>query len=86
MDFVWYLAGKLSIRRPEYLSNELELEFDQRHLVTSYRILVSTVVLFLGSLKTTYTFSNLATDAIWMEWLVAGLVSSSWVNFFSAQP
>ena len=77
IDVVWYLAEKLSIRRPEYFSNELELEFDQWHLVTLYRILVSAVVLFLGSLKTAYTFSNLSTDAVWMEWLVAGVLSSS---------
>ncbi|KIM43591.1 hypothetical protein M413DRAFT_25929 [Hebeloma cylindrosporum] len=76
VDLVWYLAAKLSIERPEYLSNERDLEFDPGAFVTSYRILVSTAVAFLGSLKTIFTFSNFFTDAIWMEWLLAAFVSS----------
>ena len=83
VDFLWYLAGKLSIQRPEYLSNErddLEGAF-----VTLYCILVSVAAIFLGSLKTTFAFSSFSTDAIWVEWLSAAFVSSLWVNFNLAQ-
>jgi len=71
----------LSIQRPEYLSNEGDLEFDPGAFVTSYRILLSAAVVFLGSLKTTFTYSNLSTDAIWVEWFVAAFVTSLCVNF-----
>ena len=76
VDVVWYLAGRLSIRRPEYLSTELDLEIDPGHLVTSYRILVSAAVFFFGSLKATYTFTNLSTGSIWVEWFAAGFGTS----------
>jgi len=76
VDVVWYLAGRLLIRRPEYLSSELDLELDPGHLITSYRILVSAAVLFFGSLKATYTFTNLSTGSIWVEWFAAGFGTS----------
>ena len=85
VDLVWYLAAKLSIQRPEYLSSEcgdLDSEFDP---VTSYRILISVVVVFLGSLKTTSAYGSFFTDTIWLEWLFGGLVSSVCVNFNLAQ-
>jgi hypothetical protein len=81
VDLVWYLAGKLSIQRPEYLSNERDLEFDPGAFFTLYRILVTVAVAFLGSLKTSFTQLSLVTDAIWVEWLLAGFISSSCVNF-----
>jgi hypothetical protein len=82
VDVVWYLAAKLSIQRPEYLSNERDdLEFDPGAFFTSYRILVSVAVGFLGSLKTTFAYSGFFTDAIWVEWVVAGFLSSLCVNF-----
>ena len=76
IDAVWYLAGRLSIRRPEYLSTELDLELDPGHAVTLYRILVSAAVLFFGSLKATYTFTNLSIGSIWVEWFAAGFGTS----------
>jgi hypothetical protein len=86
VDLVWYLAAKLSIQRPEYLSNERDdLEFDPGAFVTSYRTLVTVAVGFLGSLKTTFAFSSFFTDAIWVEWLLAGIVTSLCVNFNLAQ-
>jgi hypothetical protein len=85
VDLVWYLGAKLSIQRPEYLSNERDLEFDPGAFITSYRILVSVAVGFLGSLKTIFAYSSFFTDAIWVEWLLAGIVSSSCVNFNLAQ-
>ena len=81
VDLVWYLAGKLSIQRPEYLSTECDPEFDPGAFITLYRILVSVAVVFLGSLKTIFTRLSLVTDAIWMEWILAGSISSSCVNF-----
>ena len=81
VDLVWYLGAKLSIQRPEYLSNERDLEFDPGAFITSYRILVSVAVGFLGSLKTTFAYSGFFTDAIWVEWVVAGFLSSLCVNF-----
>ena len=77
--------AKLSIQRPEYLSNEGNLELDPGAFVTSYRMLVSVVVVFLGSLKTIFAYSSLFTDAIWVEWLFAGFVPSLCVNFNLAQ-
>ena len=85
VNLVWYLAAKLSIQRPEYLSNEHDLEVDPGAFVTSYRILVSVAVVFLGSLKTTFVYTGFFMDAIWVEWLFAGLVSSLCVNFNLAQ-
>jgi hypothetical protein len=84
-DVVWYLAAKLLIPRPEYLSNELDPEFDQGHFVTSYRILVSGAVLFFGSLKATFAYSNLSIYATWVEWFVASLLTSLWVISSLAQ-
>jgi hypothetical protein len=84
-DIVWYLAAKLSIQRPEYLSNERDLEFDPGAFVTSYRILVTAAAAFLGSLKTIFVYSNFFTDATWVEWLIGGFVSSLCVNFNLAQ-
>jgi len=81
VDVVWYLAAKLSIQRPEYLSNERDVEFDPGAFVTSYRILVTVAVGFLGSLKTTFAYSSFFADAIWVEWLLAGIVTSLCVNF-----
>jgi len=84
VDLVWYFAPKLSIQRPEYLSNERDLESIESDLgafVTSYRILVSVAVAFLGSLKATFTYSSLFTGAIWVEWLFVGFVLSLCVNF-----
>ena len=81
VDLVWYLAAKLSIQRPEYLSTERDLEFDPGAFVTFYRILVSIAVVFLGFLKATFAYSSFFTDAIWVEWLFAGFVSSLCVNF-----
>jgi hypothetical protein len=75
----------LSIQRPEYLSNEGDLESDPGAFVTSHRILISAVVVFLGSLKTTFAYSSFFTDTIWVEWLLGGLVSSLCVNFNLAQ-
>jgi len=76
----------LSIQRPEYLSNERDdLEFDPGAFVTSYRILVSVAVVFLGSLKITFAYSGFFTDAIWVEWLFGGFISSLCVNFNLAQ-
>jgi len=77
LDLVWYLAVKLSIldQRPEYLSTE---RVELGAFVTSYRILFSTAVAFLGTIKATMCFySNIpATTAIWFEWLLSGLVLS----------
>ena len=64
VDLVWYLAVKLSIQHPEYLSNERDPKFDPGALVTSYRILVSAAVVFLGSIKTTFAYASFSTDAI----------------------
>ena len=78
----------MSIQRPEYLSNERDLEFvefDPGAFVTSYRILVSVAVGFLGSLKTIFAYSGSFTDAIWVEWLFGGFISSLCVNFNLAQ-
>jgi hypothetical protein len=76
------LAAKLSIQRPEYLSNERDLELDPGAFVTFYRILVSIAVVFLGSLKATFfPYSSFFTDAIWVEWLFGGVISSLCVNF-----
>ena len=85
VDVVWYLVAKLSIQHPKYLSNEGALEFDPGAFVTSYRILVSVAVGFLGSLKTTFAYSSFLGDAIWVEWLLGGIVSSLCVNFNLAQ-
>jgi hypothetical protein len=86
VDLIWCLAAKLSIRRPEYLSNERDdLEFDPGAFVTSYRILVSVAVVFLGSLKTTFAYSGFFADTIWVEWLLGGFVSSLCVHFNLAQ-
>ena len=83
---MWYLAAKLSIQHPEYLSNECEdLEFDPGAFITLYRILVSAAVVFLGSIKTTFAYSSFFTDAIWVEWLFAGIASSLCVNFNLAE-
>jgi len=83
---VWYLAAKLSIQRPEYLSNERDdLDFDPGAFITSYRVLVSAAVVFLGSIKATFAYSSFFTDAIWVEWLLGGIVSSLCVNFNLAQ-
>jgi hypothetical protein len=84
-DCVDVLAAKLSIQRPKYLSNEGALEFDPGAFITSYRILVSVAVGFLGSLKTTFAYSSFLTDAIWVEWLFGGIVASLYVNFNLAQ-
>jgi len=75
LDIVWFLAAKLSIQRPEYVSTE---RIGPWSPVTSYHILVSSVVVFLGSLKITFTYTNL-TGAIWVEWLLAVFISL-WVN------
>ena len=76
----------MSIQRREYLSNERDdLEFDPGAFFTSYRILVSVAVGFLGSLKTTFAYSSFLTNAIWVEWLFGGIVASSCVNFNLAQ-
>jgi len=85
VDLVWYLAVKLSIQHPEYLSNEGDLEFDLGAFVTLYRILVSVAVVFLGSLKATFAYSGFFTDAIWVEWLFVAFVPSLCVNFNLAQ-
>jgi hypothetical protein len=86
VDIVWYLAAKLSIQRPEYLSNERDVECDPGAFVTSYRILVSTAVAFLGSLKSQISFySNGSTAPIWLEWFISGLGLSTCVNFTLAQ-
>jgi len=83
VDLVWYLAAKLSIQRPQYLSTEHDDDFDPGAGVTSYRILFSTAVLYLGTLKATMGFySNFSTTApIWFEWGFSGLVLSVYVNF-----
>jgi len=66
VDVVWYLAAKLSIKRPEYLSDERDVEFDPGAFVTSHRILVSIAVAFLGSLKTQISlYSNGSPAPIW---------------------
>ena len=85
VDVVWYFAAKLSIQRPEYMSNECDVEFHPRAFVTSYRILVSTSVVFLGSLKIIFTWSNILTHAIWVQWFLAGFILSLCVNFNLAQ-
>ena len=85
VDLVWYLGAKFSIQRPEYLSNERDLEFDPGAFITSYRILVSVAIGFLGSLKTIFAYSSFFTDAIWVDWLLGGIVSSSCVDFNLAQ-
>ena len=87
VDFVWFLAAKLSIQRPEYLSNESDVELNPPGaFVTSYRILVSTAVAFLGSLKSQISFySNGSIASIWFEWFFSGLVLSACVNFNLAQ-
>ena len=78
---MWYLAAKLSIQRPKYLSDEHDdLEFDPGAFVTLYRILVSAAVVFLGSLKSTFAYSSFSTDANWVDWLCAAFVSSLYVN------
>jgi len=76
---------KLSIQRPEYLSTERDDEFDPGAFVTSYRILVSAAVVFLGCLKATFSFASFFTDTIWVEWLFAAFVPSLCVNFNFAQ-
>ena len=81
VNLVWYLAAKLSIRRPEYLSNESNLEFDPGAVVTSYRILVSAAVVFLGCVKSTFAYSGSFIGAIWVEWLLAAFMFSSCGNF-----
>ena len=75
---MWYLAAKLSIQRPEYVSTECDIESNPAAIVTSYRILVSSVVAILGTIKATMSFySNIPTTAaIWFEWFFAGLVLS----------
>jgi hypothetical protein len=85
VDLVWYVAAKLSIQRPEYLSNESDLEFDRGAVVTSYRILISAAVVFLGSIKITFAYLSSFIGAIWVEWLLAAFVFSSCVNFNLAQ-
>ena len=86
VDVVWYLAAKLSIQRPEYLSDERDVEFDPGAFVTLHRILVSTAVAFLGSLKTQISlYSNGSPVPIWLEWFLSGLVLSACVNFNLAQ-
>jgi hypothetical protein len=86
VDLVWYLAAKLSIQRPEYSSTEHDdLELDPGAFVTPYRILVSVMAGFLGSIKTTFVFKGFFTDAIWVEWLFGGVISSLCVNFNLAQ-
>ena len=78
---------------PQYLSNERDdLEFNPGAFVTSYRILVSVVVAFLGSLKIAiwkeafaYSDSDPFTDTTSLEWCYVGLISSSCVNFNLAQ-
>ena len=77
VDVVWYLAAKLSIQRPEYVSTE---RVAPGAFVTSYRTLVSTAVLFLGSLQITFRWSDFLTVAIWVEWLLWAFVSLC-VNF-----
>jgi uncharacterized integral membrane protein len=79
------LAAKLSIQRLEYLSSESDLKLDPGAVVTSYRILVSAAVVFLGSIKITFAYLNSFIGAIWVEWLLAALVFSSCVNFNLAQ-
>jgi len=44
-------------------------------LVTSYRILVSIAVVFLGSLKITFMYTNILIGGICVEWLLAVFVS-----------
>ena len=64
--------GKLSIQRPEYVSTE---RVESGAFVTSYRILVLTAVVFLGSLQITFRYTNLLTGAIWVGWLLAVSIS-----------
>jgi len=64
------LAAKLSIQRPEYLSNEDELEFGLGAFVTTYRVLM---------------ILEISTGAIWVEWLFAGFITSLCINFNLAQ-
>jgi hypothetical protein len=82
VDLVWYLAAK---ERPEYLSNESDLEFDPGAVVTSYRILVTAAVVFLGCIKSTFTYSGSLVAPIWVEWLLSGFGLSLCVNFNLAQ-
>jgi len=73
----------LSILRPEYLSNERDPNVDRPGaFITSYRILFSVAVGFLGTLKATMTFySNIPTTVpIWFEWFFSGLILSVYVN------
>ena len=74
--------AKLSIQRPEYLSNERDLEVDPGAFVTLYRILVSVMVVLLGAI---FTSSGLFTGVIWVVWLFSAFVPSSCVNFNLAQ-
>ena len=82
VNLVWYLAAKLSIQRPEYLSNEHDPELDPGAFITLYRILVSVVALFLGA---TFTYTSVFTDGNWEGWVVVAFVPSLYVNFNLAQ-
>ncbi|KDR80384.1 hypothetical protein GALMADRAFT_242782 [Galerina marginata CBS 339.88] len=75
MGLVWELFRFLSIPPPKYNFEEY-IGPNTGHIVTSYRLLVSSTVMFFGFIKATLTYSGSSTGATWVEWTLGVVITS----------
>ncbi|KDR67392.1 hypothetical protein GALMADRAFT_1084967 [Galerina marginata CBS 339.88] len=79
MDITWNFLSLFSIRRPAYISDELEYlpsNNTDHPPITLHRILFSSITLLFGMSKATmgYLGPESSTAVTWLDWLLGSVI------------
>lgn len=82
MELVWTILALFSIKRPEYVSDEVPSDSNvylssANPDVTPYRILVCSAVTAFGLSKAMLGYANQSAAATWTDWAVAVPVTTA---------
>ena len=79
MDITWNFLSLFSIRRPSYISNELE-SLPSRNPdhppITLHRILFSSITLLFGMSKATIGYLGSSMVVTWLDWSLATVIAT----------
>ena len=77
MDITWKFLSLFFIRRPSYISDELE-SLPSRNPdhppITLYRILFSSITLLFGMSKAILGYLGFSMVVTWLDWLLATVI------------
>ncbi|KDR65670.1 hypothetical protein GALMADRAFT_162416 [Galerina marginata CBS 339.88] len=79
MEYLWRFLQFFSIARPRYRSDE---HLKPESIATSHHLFVSATFVFCGLTKAILTNANLSVWSVWIEWTVAGVITSVSVVIF----